>query len=317
MSTHILAVVPADWHGVRRALSCYATHFSTPERAIATIDTLHPATVIFGCYQREWYTIVAHARFHRARCVVAWFASSILNEFDTRNREWLYASLQSIRRGQIHELAIPHDGIASFWREEGLPARHLPLAFTAPTVTSTPTSDHVHLGLFGSGQPWKNAETQALAAQILHRRHQKVMLHVQSDHAVRAAQRFFDIPVTVHRDIVSDDEYYRLIGSMHVNLIVSLSETYSYLGAESLALGAPILTTPVTPILASAPPELRAASVLDVFDDPMAIADRVEYILEHRTAISEWGLSHIHAFNDVEQAKVAKVRDEWMLPLSS
>lgn len=321
MSAHILAVVPSDWHGVRRALACYATHISTPERAITTIDALRPKTVIFGCYQRDWYNIVAQARFHRSRCVVAWFASPILNEFDSRNREWLYASLQSIRRGHmydIHELAIPHNGLASFWREEGIPARYLPLTFTAPPKMGIPMSDDViHLGLFGSGQPWKNTEIQAFAAQILHRRHKNVMLHVQNDRAVRSAQRFFDIPITVHRNTMTDDEYYQLIGSVHVNLIMSLSETYSYLGAESLALGVPILTTPITPILATAPSHLRGPCVLDTFDDPMVIADRVEYILKHRASISELGQVHIHAFNEVEQAKVAKVRDEWLLPLSS
>lgn len=317
MDTRILAVVPSDWHGVRRALSCYTSHFSTPERAIATIDATRPTTVIFGCYQREWYTIVARAQFYRARCVVAWFASTTLNEFDMRNREWMYASLLSVRRQHIHELAIPHRGLASFWQSEGLPTRHLPLSCTLPVGLSAPSSDGLHLGLLGSGQPWKNMETQALAAKVLQRRGASVTLHVQNDHAIWNARRTFDIPTVIHRNAMTDDEYYRLVGSMHMNLIVSFSETYSYLGAESLALGVPILTTPITPILASAPEMLRKACVIDVFDDPIAIADRVEHIIESHSELSALGRAHIGAFNAIEHEKVTKVRDEWMLPLSS
>lgn len=317
VSERILAVVPADWHGVRRALSCYTSTFVTPDHAVATIDSLRPTTVIFGCYQREWYAIAERAHVHRTRCVVAWFASTVLNEFDERNREWLYASLQSVRRGHIHEMVTPHKGTASLWRESGIPSRYLPLSFVPPSVQSIARSDGLHVGLFGSGQPWKNMETQALAVQILRRRPGTVTLHVQNEHAVRAARRFFDIPVVVHQNSLSDDDYYRLIGSMHVNLIVSLSETYSYLGAESLALGVPILTTPLTPILSTAPGELRTYCVIDQFDDPTIIADYIERIYAHRITLGRLGQEHILSYNKYEQQHVAQVQNKWLQPLTS
>jgi glycosyltransferase involved in cell wall biosynthesis len=317
METHILAVVPKRWYGVRRALSCYTSHIVTPDEAKRAIDALRPQTVVFGCYQPEWYPIVAHALFHRARCVASWFASTILNDFDEQNREWLYTAISAVRRGFLHELVIPHRGLASVWSDAGLPASYLPLTFTPPTVDMQPPADGIHLGLFGTGHPWKNMETQALAAHVLHRRHGNVTLHVQNDFAIRDVRRYFDIPVLQHREITDDADYHRVVGSMHVNLIMSLSETYSYLGAESLALGVPILTTAVTPILDTSWGALRDHCILHKFDDPVEIANRIELILRQRDRLRDEGRTHILSFNESQRSSVEKVRAAWMRPLSS
>lgn len=318
MNTSILAVVPSDWHGVRRALSCYTPFMVAPADARDALRTYKPETVLFGCYQPEWYAIATDAQFYRMRTVLTWFASTVLNEFDRRNREWLYAGLSAVRHGTIHEFRIPHRGLASFWAHQNLPAHYLPLSMTPPTV-SVPPHEGIRIGILGSGQPWKNMETQFYAADLVRLQYPNVSIHVQQKSAVREAQRFLKTPVEQLRSadtFPSDDAYHAYVGSMDINLVMSLSETYSYLCAESLALGVPVLTTPITPVLQDAPQMLRDACVMSEFDDPTAIAARIIKILEVRDTLRPLCEAFMTMKAHAEYADVNALKLQWTQPFS-
>lgn len=304
LSDAVLGVTTQDWLGVRRALAGVCTHYATPQDAIRTIKTLRPRTVVFGCYQFPWESVLQAARAEGCKTVLTWHASYILNEFNHVNREWMFHGLKAANSGLFDFVATPHEGLAKTWTHYGIETDFLPNIITAdfPTV---PKLDGFHVGVFGSGQPWKNMDAQVIAADLA-----GAEVHIQKIQHGQSLESLGVVPKR-HPQLASDEAYYRLVGSMKINLCMSLSEVYSYLTAESLLMGVPILTTPITPVLKDAPAVLQVCRNPH-FEDPHEIAAALRCILENHEEISLAGQEHMRALNELNKEIVARVRAKWL-----
>lgn len=303
----ILAICPSDWHGVRRALRTYTDRIASPAEARVLIDTVQPQIVLFGCYMPEWESTLKYARERGCVCVLTWFASYILNEFNPLNRRWMCAALDAYKAGWFTHIATPHQGLATAWSLSGYPTSYLPLCVSAELPAGIPR-EGIHLGVFGSGQPWKNMECQLLAASLV----PNATIHVQNPPDARSVITTMGIRYEAHPYITTDAEYYALIGSMTVNLCVSLSETYSYLTAESLLMGTPVLTSHITPILRN----ITHGHVLSVcktawFDDPMAIAYAIRNVIGERDHIRKAAPAYMQSYNKLESEYAKQLIERW------
>lgn len=300
----VLGITTADWWGVRRALDGVCTHFSAPQDAIRTIKTLRPKAVVFGCYQLAWENVLHAAKAEGCTTVLTWHASYILNEFNHVNREWMFHGLKAANSGFFDFVATPHEGLAKTWTHYGIQTDFLPNVITAELRTA-PKLQGFHVGVFGSGQPWKNMDAQVIGADMA-----GAEVHIQQIQHPQSLETL-GIQPTRHSRIPSDEAYYRLVGSMKINLCMSLSEVYSYLTAESLLMGVPILTTPITPVLKDAP------AVLDVcrnphYEDPHEIATALRCIMENHEAIAAAGQMHMRDLNEINKEIAARVRAKWL-----
>lgn len=305
--TDIIGICVSDWYGVRRALRTYTDTIVSPAEAKFIIAAKQPKVVLFGCYMPEWEPILTYAREQGCVCVLTWFASYILNEFNSLNRRWLHAALDAYARGLFTHIATPHHGLARTWSARNYPTAYLPLTVNTDMPSATPR-EGVHIGIFGSGQPWKNMECQLVAASMI----SGATIHVQQMPEQKSALTSLRIPVEQHSYVRNDAEYYQLLGSMTVNLCVSLSETYSYLTAESFLMGTPVLTSHITPIVRDLPfGHVLAVCRTSWFDDPEAIAMAIRNVIADRQEIARVAPSYMREYNAREQRQADTLRRFW------
>lgn len=305
----VLGVCPDTWLGVRRALSGFCTHIVSPYRAATIISDHNPAVVVFGCYNPEWEKALLAAKKNRSKTVLTWHASYILNEFDHINREWMWHAHAAAKQGLFDYVATPHEGLAKAWTALGIKTDFLPNIITTELAVQ-PKLPGINIGILGSGMPWKNMDCQVVAAGLFAQKHPSTKIHIQKMSNKQSAETF-GIKLTQHAASMSDAEYYAFVGGMTMNMVVSTSETYSYFTAESLILGAPILTGSITPVLHRAPDELVKHCVTSAFDDPYEIAEKLEQIYKAKGLV-ELGRKHMLLLNEENKKIVERVRSEWI-----
>jgi glycosyltransferase involved in cell wall biosynthesis len=308
MSMDILGVTPLDWLGVRRALLGMTPHVFDPREAPAVIETHRPRVVVLGCYGPWAHYPMKVAERVGARVAFTWFASYVLNDFDRRNREWMTAALRLVQTGRITYVATPHTGLNATWRHAGIRTSWFPCVVTDELTLAPPVTGPPAIGLFGSGQPWKNMDTQLMAASLV----EGATIHVSTKPAESVAP-FFDVPLVVHPRMTSDEAYRSVLGQMSVNLCVSMSETFSYLVAESLLLGTPVVTSSLVPMLQvlKMPPVLHACCV-DQFDNPVKIAERIRLVLEYREVLRTVGREHMLRINRTHRKAMERLKTQWL-----
>lgn len=310
----VLGVTPPGWYGVVRALSGICDEFAGPEDAFDAINRLRPRLVVLGCYQDEWLPICRHARRRGARVVATWHASYILNEFHAINRTWMAQMLDAFRAGHIDYLATPHEGLARNWTHFGYPTAWLPNIVDEDLVPQ-PKLPGINIGLFGSGQNWKNMECQVAAAAMI----PGATIHAHPLASPEVIQRL-GIRIKVVPERLADAEYHRLLGSMGVNLCVSQSEVYSYLTAESFLMATPVLTGSITPLVRDGADDAPWLSLCSTpyFEDPIAIRDKLLALLEVKDELGPRLREHMLAINGRYRDQCANVLGEWVpAPISA
>jgi glycosyltransferase involved in cell wall biosynthesis len=305
---NILGVTDPEWYGVRRALSAITPHYATPLEAIRRIEHEKPDVVVFGCYTHEWMETLKTARHNKCKTVLTWYASYVLNEFNAINRKWMVEALSAYRAGDFEFVATPHVGLADSWTHFGIPTDVLPPVVNVSALKGAKGGrrvDGVDIGVFGSAQPWKNMDCQLVAAAMV----PSARIHA---HRVIDTRLIDTLKIPLRRyGHVSDQEFYALLQSMHVNLCVTMSESFSYLVAESLLLGTPVVTTSITPILRSAAPPILRACTTPYFDDPMSIVSRVRFVLDDYHEIAEAGRAYMMELNAENEMIAADVIGRW------
>jgi glycosyltransferase involved in cell wall biosynthesis len=146
----------------------------------------------------------------------------------------------------------------------------------------------VHIGIFGTGMPWKNVDTQMLAAALVIKTRRGGMIHVQHI-ADPSLMKALGVEYEVHPRMDSG-EFYALLASMTVNMAVNFTETFGYVVVESFLLGVPCLFSPMTQALFG----LDRQSPLwrcrvERIDDPAFIAEKISEVLEQREEIAAAG----------------------------
>lgn len=298
-----LAVTPREWYGVCRALAPLTDVYAEPKDAISTLRKMRPKMVVFGCYMPSWEKVLLEARKLGCKTVLTWHASYILNEFDHINREWMFHALKAAKNGLFDFVATPHEGLAETWTSFGIETDFLPNVVEHHLIEQ-PKLPGYNIGIFGSGQPWKNMDCQIIAASMA-----GANAHIQNIRHPQSLESL-GIRVTRHPHVGSDEQYYALVGSMKINMCVSLSEVYSYFAAESMLLGTPILTGSITPILKNAPGVLQLCRT-PYFEDPVEMVHSLEKIMENYDEIKREGMSYMNELNNNNKKIVKSVLDKW------
>jgi glycosyltransferase involved in cell wall biosynthesis len=272
---NILAVGYPEWYGVKRVLQCLTPDMVPVAEAVDHIERCRPRVVVFGCWTPDMHPALTRCQQLNITTVVTWYAGSILHEFDAVNRTWLLEALSLLQRGAIDFFATTHIGLQRTLSHYGvrcdLLEPFLDLEALSAVPPASPSDDErIHIGIFGSGQPWKNMEAQILAASMV----PNAVVHVQTLPRKSLVQ-FLGCRVEVHPGVLPDVAYYQLLQRMHVNLCVSYAETYSYLCMESLALGVPVLTTGQVPFVRVHLPQC----VTQDGDDPAFLAVHIDMML--------------------------------------
>lgn len=304
--TAILAVCPADWLGVRKSISQSADAFSDIATARAAIRAHNPDEVRFGGYDPSWRRVLRFARRRDCRIVVSIQHTPAFHELAPLARTALVEAIRDFRAGLIDRFETPHEGVARTLSMLGVPCVHRRNVTPAPPPITTPHAlrPGPRIGIFGTGQPWKNMDTQILAAALAIRNLGGGSIHVQ--HIEDPS--FLDVLGIAYElhPTMDAGAFSALLASMTVNLAVSFTDTFGYLAVESSLLGVPCLFSPMTQAFFDLDRQSPLWSCrVERIDDPAFIAVKIGEVLEHRERIAAAGI----AFCSRHVSSAARVAD--------
>jgi hypothetical protein len=277
-SARAVAVCHPDWRGIAAATAALGVPvFMSPDleaHSRELIDACHrvgadlaivsgyvPGTAVFARLAREAglkVRIVFHSSMAQHGSEAA--EAQVVQEAFALRESRTVDAIAFVKKGQAEAMT----GL-------GFPSVYLPPAIVR--VDRVPTVDlgpGVHLGIFGEAGWRKNITTQIGAAAIL-----GATAHVVSDPGVSYLSR----SVTRH-EVLPRPRFLQLLGSVDLNLYVSLYECFPVLPQESIQLGALCLVSR-TSALFDGDEELWALLTVDRLDNPSAIADAARRLLTH------------------------------------
>jgi glycosyltransferase involved in cell wall biosynthesis len=284
---YCLGIVPDGWQGIARAIEPRTHSICTPEKAIVTAKQCKPCTIIFGGFLARWYPLVrALKQCTGARIIITYHGTALMDEFGHENRDGLIHALASVREGYADCLSFPHEGMARAMNHlHKINAIFEPNTITTITRPDVPKATELHIGLFGTGMPWKNIDTQIIAASITPN---LKMLHTQNLTYPELPNQL-GIAYKVHPYFHNRKEFYNLAAQMKINLAVTITEAFGYFALESLMLGVPAIVGSTTPSYRLAEGDLKRC-IVNYIDDPAAISDAVQDVLEHYDLVLEAGM---------------------------
>jgi glycosyltransferase involved in cell wall biosynthesis len=295
LGSSVISICHPDWHGIRAAahsrgppvlqirdLASSATVRTVinsfkrmPLLELVVIEGILPGSVLFSSIlQRELPTVSLAIVYHGA-------PSNNAHEEESSKLEEV---LQAVDTGAVAGIGFVKFGLADSFRQLGLPAFTLwnspTLAPTLPAAKYEMRSGKWHIGVLGTRSTFeKNLISQLLAVCSM----ENTVVHVIKLPAVLYLQRctveFVEHGFLTHSDFVA------LLGNMHLNLYVSLTECFPMVVLESLSANVPCLVSSTTALYA-VDTELQAQLVVQEFDNPTAILTQVYAALADLESLS-------------------------------
>lgn len=160
------------------------------------------------------------------------------------NNDWeMQKRLQKLHQERlIDKIGFVKAGMAETFRKIGADAYFCmnKAPENHPTGTTTLTSNNTDIGIFSVDADWRKTPYSMIAA-TLHLPNPMVHMAKPSHRAIELAKHY-QIPTQLRDTLVPSEEMPTVLGSMDINLYVTMSECAPMLPLESLAAGTPCLT---------------------------------------------------------------------------
>lgn len=284
---YVLGVVPHTWQGIKKALSYKCNDFCEPLAAVRHCYRRKPSHIIFGGFQANWFQIIKELKAStNSHITITFHGTAALNEFDNENRRGLVHAISAVKMGYADCISFPHEGMARAFNNLYKVNAIFEPNKVVPITTPIPKKlQGLHVGIFGTGMPWKNVDTQILAAAVTPG---LTALHIQNLHHPELPNQL-GISYKIHPYYPKREEFYQLAGQMTINLAVTFSEAFGYFALESLMLGVPPIVSSTTPSFRLAEGALKKCVVCYI-DDPAAISDAILDVMDHYDLVLEEGI---------------------------
>ena len=289
LSAFSLGIVPGGWHGIRQAIEHRTDSICEPHDAMTKAKLERPSEIIFGGFMPQWLQLATDLKkLTQARIIITYHGTAVLNEFDPLSRSGLINAITAMKEGIADVISVPHEGFArtlnSLYKVNAIyePNKVFPVE-----VSGVDKHEGLHIGLFGTGMPWKNLDTQILAAAMTPGMQ---CLHVQ----IKKPDLLNTLGIShkIHPYYSDRTEFHRLAASMRINLAVTISETFGYFALESLMLGVPVIVGATTPSFRMVEGVLKKC-IVNYIDDPAAISDAVLDVMDNYDEILSAGHDYI------------------------
>lgn len=207
------------------------------------------------------------------------------NIFHSLEADLLNQLLLGTRKGHIDKVAFVKNGLSPVFQQMKLPTEtvwNFPVqSETIPFDRKSLFDSKIHIGVLGTGTAAKNSVTQILAVCNI----PNAVVHTIKQSGQKITYLSMCTSEVVEHDFMPHNEFVMLMGSMDVNLYVSLSECFPMAILESLSAGVPCLTSSTSKIYA-VDPLLEKFLVVKDFDNPTAILLHTQHVLAHRQMLA-------------------------------
>ena len=296
-----IAVVPQGWNSIRVALAPKVSSICTPEQSLEHTRRMTPEKIIWGGFLPDHLQAIRSLRsITDAHISISYHVTAASNSFESLHRQGLMCAAEAVRSGYANSLSTPHEGLAKALSVAyGIEVTHdrnkVELITPPEGVAKLPG---LHVGVFGTGLPWKNMDTQYLAAAMTPG---LAAIHTQ-DYSLNPMDmnpshldflKSLKVPHVLHPYQQDRSEYFKLAAKMRINLAVTFSESFGYLGLESFMLGVPAIVGAPTPSMREAKGALRKC-IVNYIDDPQAISDAILEVLEDYDNVLREGIRLCH-----------------------
>lgn len=278
-----IAICPKSWTGVRESISRSASLFLDPSDSVRRVMELKPRKVIFGGFNSDWMPIANAAHNIGAEVEISIQHTPVLNCIDQENSRAMAAAISAYKLGFANKLSSPHMGMVETLQGFGINSELLKNSVDIsklPKRQANPVPG-LHIGVFGTGAPWKNMETQIIAAGLFAKTHDgPVHIHVNEFRPTPTIEAL-NIVLIQHGQLPRP-EFLELLATMDIVLNVSLTETFGYLVVESFMIGVPCVHSLMVSAMNK---HVGFPAVCFYADDPKQIADSISTTLKDSSNI--------------------------------
>lgn len=286
-----LGVCPASWSGVKHAISRFTDSFCDISKLTRYLKSNTVSAVYFGGFMPDWVPALHMVKKMGSEAIVSIHHMPMLGEFNKINSDSLSIIVKEYKLGNIDKIDTPSLSLSEMLNSFGIKC-----SYTGNTVDTVPdrvsTLPGINIGIFGSGMPWKNLETQVVAAALYAKKNNDVKIHVQTQ--ISDFCRSLGIEVVTHPHM-NREQFLKLAGSMTLNMAVGITETFGYFAVESYLMGVPCLWSATTPSLKHATKDMEVCRVTYI-DDPVEIAHHIEGAMKQLQNLSEQGKKFCQQF---------------------
>lgn len=283
---YVLGIAIPGNQGIHKAIETRVHDICPPEKALVMTKQRKPSVIVFGGFIAKWFTLAKALKQNtKAKVIITYHGSSTMNEFSQEIRDGLSHAVAAVKEGFVDYISFPHEGMA-----KAIGKLHRVKAVYEPNpidVIQRPEGVQkmpgLHIGLFSTGLPWKNIDTQILAAAVtpgLTALHVQNLAHPEFPNQLGITYKIHPY----HRD---RREFYKLLSQMTVSMSVTLTEAFGYFPVESMMLGVPCIVGATTPSLRGAQGALKKC-IVNYIDDPTAISDAIlEVVADYNNVVEE------------------------------
>jgi hypothetical protein len=189
--------------------------------------------------------------------------------------ERVVTEVLSLRQdGTLSEVGMVKFGVAEAMRRAGQPVVYIPnRAPLLPEVTRLDLGPGLHIGIFAAPFWRKNVVTQLLSVALL----DGAVGHVLEKPSIG----YLDEIAVVEHGELPWHAFVALEASVDLNLYVTLTECHPLSPIESYLLGVPCLMSRTSALFRD-DPELWDLTTVDTADEPTAITEAAQRLLENR-----------------------------------
>jgi glycosyltransferase involved in cell wall biosynthesis len=215
----------------------------------------------------------------------------------TTNRNQLDQIFEIAKKKDIQKIGFIKKGLKEcFDSNQSLDCSHLILKTTLPNTQLLQRHKTMSIGIFGNSGFNKNLHNQVAAALLI----ENCNVNVLNDYKYAYLGKSERI---INHEPLDKIAFLSLLGSMDINLHISFSESWGQIVTESLSLGVPCLTSNNNGIF-DYDDFLAEKLIVNQYDNPVAITEKIKDVLANREEISERGIEYIQKLNKIADEKL-------------
>ena len=287
---YTLGVVPNNWYGIKQSLERRCDGVCEPHSLMKEVRKHQPTQVVFGGFLPEWiHQLRALRQLSSIYITIQFHGTALIGDFDQINRDGLVAAIGAMKDDLADCISTPHEGMARMfnllYKVRAVYEKNKIELIQRPDVEKLAG---MHVGIFGTGLPWKNVNSQILGAAMTPG---LGMTHLQNLHHPELMKQL-RIPYRVHPYYQNRADFFKLAAQMTLNLAVTTTEAFGYLPLESFMLGVPAIVSSTTPSFRGVGGYAKKC-IVNYIDDPAAISDAIQDVMENYDEVLEDGMKHV------------------------
>ena len=242
--------------------------------------TRNPRLILFGGWCKLYDAMIAKLRKSEI-CFGVWWLSTGGQTDMSAEVDRFYDVLS---HAGIRYFAFAHEPFAQAFSCQGNRVAHLPIPMDPLEFQPRPKRrpGPTILSLFCSPHEYrrKNILNTLLAVSRIE---DDCLLYINGLSEVACYRRLLGTLKIRYRDMgwMPEAAYQRVLNTIDIGLQLSFTESFNQVAAEHLARSIPVLASPLVPAMTAVTGEDRPRLIVDSFEDPGAIADRLRWLIRH------------------------------------